>query len=106
MSARPVARRYFAIRIVNLSYEEAGRRCGAAVTSLSDGLLEGTGAGQDEHDGDRDERRHVGPQVHERGPADDDPARDRDEVRGGHELRGELQSWGERADREHASRQE
>src|SRR5229473_2438299 len=53
------------------------------VRPLRDGLVERPGAAREEDDGDRQQRCHVVPEVAEGGTADDDAARDRDEVRRG-----------------------
>src|ERR1700740_2504249 len=54
---------------------------------LGNGLLKGSRAPRDEKDRDDQKRGHAAPEVREARPANDDSARDRDEVRGRKNLR-------------------
>src|SRR5262245_32791773 len=70
-----------------------------------DRLSERANASRDEKRRDEEERDDVRPQLREAGAPDDDPARDRDEVRRREDLGDDTKRRGERRDREDVARE-
>src|SRR6185295_4975215 len=83
----------------------AAAKTGRARRRLRDRLPERPRAAGDQDEGDREESGHVLPEVGEARAADDDAARDRDEVGGGEDLGEVAQEGRQRAERKDVARE-